>query len=117
LTQHKAIIGAIYETKKSSSKKTSPLRVLVILQLVVFYIFNFACGKFTGSVSKFLTPTTYVVVIRNTLSAFSNEFRPERPLASDRLGAAIEHFGGKDFSRKDYLVLLRQFQLRSRAAI
>jgi Fic family protein len=42
-------------------------------------------------------------VIRDTLTEFSNDFRPKKASASDRIESALEKFGPRPFSRKDYL--------------
>jgi len=42
-----------------------------------------------------------------SLFEFQKTYHPSKPKASDRMAQALEHFGKKYFSRKDYLVLHR----------
>lgn len=44
-------------------------------------------------------------MISESLFEFKNDFSPMRPTGRDRLKVAIDHFGTKSFSRKDYLNL------------
>jgi Fic family protein len=43
--------------------------------------------------------------ILQALQEFKLQFRPKKPRSSDRVIAALEHFGNKTFSRRDYLSL------------
>jgi Fic family protein len=59
-----------------------------------------ACDK-TGSSTLFVEFS--LATIRETLAGFLSEVRLEAPTAQTRLALARQDFGGKNFSRKDYL--------------
>jgi Fic family protein len=62
------------------------------------------CDK-AGNSTEFIEFSLEIILV--TLEEFKKEFKPQKPKIEDRIQIALEHFGKKSFTRKEYIQLHR----------